>query len=222
MISPSAMAEALRVAVDLVVFTIREGALHALLVRRGVPPFKGEWALPGGFVREETLEDAARRELEEETGLRDVYLEQLCTFGDPGRDPRGRIVSVAYFALIRPEPVRGATDAVEARWFPAARPPRLAFDHAAILETGLRRLRAKLGYSTLGSRLLAEQFTLTQLQSLYETLLERPLDKRNFRRRILSLGLVHPVKGRRAVGAHRPAQLYAFRAPVQVLDDPIL
>ena len=216
------MAEALRVAVDLVVFTIRDGALHALFIRRAIQPFKGEWALPGGFVDDETLEAAARRELEEETGLRDVYLEQLCTFGDPGRDPRGRIISVAYFALIRPEPVRGATDAAEARWFPAARPPRLAFDHAAILETGRRRIRAKLGYTTLGSQLLPEQFTLTQLQALYETLLERPLDKRNFRRRLLSLGLVQAVKGRRTAGAHRPAQLYAFRAPVQVLDEVIL
>lgn len=216
------MSTALQVAVDLVVFTIRDAALQALLIRRGVPPFKGEWALPGGFVQDETLEAAARRELEEETGLKDVYLEQLCSFGDPGRDPRGRIVSVAYFALIRPEPVRGATDAAEARWFPAAKPPRLAFDHAAILETGLRRLRAKLGYTTLGSRLLPKEFSLTQLQELYETLLERPLDKRNFRRRLLSLGLVRPVAGKRSRGAHRPAQLYAFRSPDQVLDDPIL
>lgn len=216
------MANALQVAVDLVVFTIRDGALQALLIRRGIPPFEGEWALPGGFVREETLEAAARRELEEETGLKDVYLEQLCTFGDPGRDPRGRIVSVAYFALIRPEPVRGATDAAEAGWFPAAAPPRLAFDHAAILATGLRRLRAKLGYTTLGSQLLPEAFTLTQLQALYETLLERPLDKRNFRRRVLGLGLVKVLRGRRSSGAHRPAQLYAFRSPDLVLDAPIL
>ncbi len=216
------MPNAYQVAVDLVVFTIRDGALQALLIRRGLPPFQDEWALPGGFVRDETLEAAARRELEEETGLHDVYLEQLCTFGDPGRDPRGRIVSVAYFALIRPEPVRGATDAAEARWFPAAQPPRLAFDHAAILDTGLRRLRAKLGYTTLGSQLLPPEFSLTQLQELYETLLERPLDKRNFRRRLLSLGLVQPVAGKRSRGAHRPAQLYAFRSPDQVLDDPIL
>lgn len=216
------MPNALQVAVDLVVFTIRDGALQALLIRRGVPPFQDEWALPGGFVKDETLEAAARRELEEETGLKDVYLEQLCSFGDPGRDPRGRIVSVAYFALIRPEPVRGATDAAEARWFPAAKPPRLAFDHAAILATGLRRLRAKLGYTTLGSQLLPKEFSLTQLQELYETLLERPLDKRNFRRRLLSLGLVRPVAGKRSRGAHRPAQLYAFRSPDLVLDDPIL
>jgi len=217
------MPNALRIAVDLVVFTIRDGALQALLIRRGVPPFEGEWALPGGFVLDETLEAAARRELEEETGLRHVYLEQLYTFGDPGRDPRGRVVSVAYFALIRPEPVRASTDAAEARWFPAAKPPRLAFDHAAILEAGLRRLRAKLGYTTLGSQLLSEEFTLTQLQSLYQALLERKLDKRNFRRRVLSLGLVRPVRGKTARGAHRPAQLYTFRSgPIQVMDDPIL
>jgi 8-oxo-dGTP diphosphatase len=217
------MPNALAVAVDLVVFTIREGALHALLVRRGVPPFQGEWALPGGFVRDETLDAAARRELEEETGLRNVYLEQLYTFGDPGRDPRGRVISVAYFALIRPEPVRGSTDAAEAAWFPADKPPRLAFDHAAVLDAGFRRLRAKVGYTTLGSQLLPEEFTLTQLQSLYETLLRRPLDKRNFRRRVLSLGLIRAVRGKTSRGAHRPAQLYAFRSgPVQVLEDSIL
>ena len=212
------------VTVDLVIFTVREDALQVLLVRRGLPPFKGQWALPGGFVRErETLEEAARRELREETGVENVYLEQLYTFGDPGRDPRGRTVTVAYYALTPQAPLRASTDAAEAAWFPAARAPRLAFDHAKILDAGLRRLRAKLGYTTVGFELLPPTFTLTDLQRLYETILERPLDKRNFRRKILSLGLLEPRGERRARAAHRPARLYAFRPrkPV-VFEDPIL
>ncbi len=212
------------VTVDLVIFTVRGEELRILLVRRGVPPFEGRWALPGGFVREsETLEEAARRELREETGIEGVYLEQLYTFGDPGRDPRGRTVTVAYFALAPEAPLRASTDAAEAAWFPAARPPKLAFDHARILETGLRRLRAKLGYTTVGFELLPPTFTLTDLQKLYETILERPLDKRNFRRKILSLGLLEPRGTARPRAAHRPARLYAFkpRKPV-VFEDPIL
>jgi 8-oxo-dGTP diphosphatase len=212
------------VTVDLAIFTVRDGALQALLVRRGVPPFKGRWALPGGFVRgRETLDEAARRELEEETGLRDVYLEQLYTFGDPGRDPRGRTVTVAYYALIRPSPVAGATDAADAAWFPAAKPPPLAFDHDEILRTGLRRLRGKLEYTTVGFQLLPKAFTLPELQALYETILGRRLDKRNFRRKILSLGLLRALPGTRAAGAHRPARLYAFKlGRMTVLDDQLL
>ena len=131
-------------------------------IQRDIEPFLGVWALPGGFVRErETLEEAARRELREETGIESVYLEQLYTFGDPGRDPRGRTVTVAYYALIPQSPVRASTDAAEAAWFPAARAPRLAFDHAKILDAGLRRLRAKIGYTTVGFELLPATFTLT-------------------------------------------------------------
>ena len=210
------------VAVDLVIFTVREGALQVLLIERGVPPFQGQWALPGGFVLErETLEDAARRELREETGLRDVYLEQLYTFGDPDRDPRGRTVAVAYFALTPPAPLQASTDAANAAWHPAARPPRLAFDHARILKTGLERLRAKVGYSTVGFELLPEQFTLSELQSLYEAILERPLDKRNFRKKILSLGLLKSGGQKRAAG--RPARLYSFTlGRMKILDGQIV
>ncbi|HVE43254.1 MAG TPA: NUDIX domain-containing protein [Planctomycetota bacterium] len=213
-----------RVAVDLVIFTVRDGALQVLLIERGIAPFKGQWALPGGFVLErETLEEAARRELEEETGLREVYLEQLFTFGDPERDPRGRIISVAYYALTPPAPLRASTDAANAAWHPAARPPKLAFDHAKILRSGLERLRAKLGYSTVGFELLPRQFTLTELQTLYEAILERPLDKRNFRKKILSLGLLKSEGRTRAAGAHRPARLYAFAlGKVKILDGQIV
>jgi 8-oxo-dGTP diphosphatase len=214
---PASAVPSFRLTVDLVIFTAREGALHILLIRRGLPPFRGKWALPGGFVRPaETLEAAARRELEEETGLREVYLEQLYTFGDPERDPRGRTVTVAYYALIRQAPVRAATDASEAAWFPAARPPALAFDHAQILKTGLLRLRAKVGYSTVGFELLPRKFTLSELQQLYEAILGRPLDKRNFRKKVLSLGLLRREDAERSRGAHRPARLYSFvpAAPV--------
>lgn len=212
------------VAVDLVIFTVREGTLEVLLIERGVPPFRGQWALPGGFVLErETLETAARRELREETGLRDVYLEQLYTFGDPDRDPRGRTIAVAYFALTPPDPLCASTDAAKAAWFPASRPPKLAFDHAAILRTGLERLRAKVGYTTVGFELLPRQFTLPELQALYEAILERPLDKRNFRKKILSLGLLKAEGRKRAAGAHRPAELYSFALRrVKVLDGQIV
>ncbi|MBV8881142.1 MAG: NUDIX hydrolase [Planctomycetaceae bacterium] len=215
---------AVSVAVDLVIFTVREGALQVLLVERGVPPFQGHWALPGGFVLEkETLEDAARRELEEETGLRDVYLEQLYTFGDPDRDPRGRTIAIAYYALTPPAEPRASTDAAKAAWHPAGRTPKLAFDHAKILKLGLQRLRAKLGYSTVGFELLPKQFTLSDLQHLYEAILERPLDKRNFRKKLLSLGLLKPEGQKRTAGAHRPAQLYSFALPrMKILDGTIV
>jgi len=215
---------AVRVAVDLVIFTVRDGALQVLLIERGVPPYQGQWALPGGFVLErETLEEAARRELAEETGLRDVYLEQLYTFGDPGRDPRGRTIAVAYYALTPPAEPRASTDAAKAAWHPAARTPKLAFDHAGILKTGLERLRAKLGYSTVGFELLPKQFTLSELQGLYEAILERPLDKRNFRKKILSLDLLKPQGEKRPAVAHRPARLYAFALPkMKILDGTIV
>lgn len=203
------------VTVDVVIFTIRERALHVLLVERGIAPFAGRWALPGGFIRDESLEDAAKRELEEETGVRDVYLEQLYTFGDPDRDPRGRVVTAAYYALIRSDgaassPV-GGTDAARARWWPVQKRPALAFDHDAILDYAVERLRAKLEYTTVGFQLLPRKFTLGQLQSVYEAILGRRLDKRNFRRKLGLLDVLTPLKER--VGeAGRPAQLYAFSA----------
>ena len=201
------------VTVDLVVFTIRDHGLHVLLVERGVAPFAGRWALPGGFIRDESLEDAAKRELQEETGVHDVYLEQLYSFGEPKRDPRGRVVTVAYYALIRSDgapPVAG-TDAANARWWPVDRHPELAFDHDAILRYAVERLRAKLEYTTVGFQLLPKKFTLGQLQGVYEAILGRRLDKRNFRRKLGLLGVLTPLKER--VGeAGRPAQLYAFSA----------
>jgi 8-oxo-dGTP diphosphatase len=201
--------------VDCVVFGFDEAELKVLLIQRGLPPFKGKWALPGGFVRvDETLDDAARRELSEETGLENVFLEQLYTVGTVHRDPRERVVSVAYYALVKlaEHPATGATDASDARWFPAGESPPLAFDHADILRMGLDRLRGKVRYEPIGFELLPEKFTLSQLQHLYEAVLEAELDKRNFRKKILSMGLLVPLKERVRAGAHRPAQLFRFDA----------
>jgi 8-oxo-dGTP diphosphatase len=201
--------------VDCVVFGFDEAELKVLLIRRGLAPFKGKWALPGGFVRlEETVDEAARRELEEETGLRDVFLEQLYTFGAVDRDPRERVVSVTHYALVKlaEHPATGATDASEAEWFPAAEIPALAFDHADILQKALERLRGKVRYEPIGFELLPEKFTLSQLQHLYEAVLHAPLDKRNFRKKILSMGLLVPLKEKVRTGAHRPAQLFRFDA----------
>jgi 8-oxo-dGTP diphosphatase len=201
--------------VDCVVFGFDEAELKVLLIRRGLTPFKGRWALPGGFVRvDETVDDAARRELSEETGLVKVFLEQLYTFGAVKRDPRERVVSVAYYALVKSaeHPATGATDADEAGWFPVADPPGLAFDHAEILTTALERLRGKVRYEPIGFELLPAKFTLSQLQHLYETVLQTPLDKRNFRKKILSMGLLIPLDEQVRAGAHRPAQLFRFDA----------
>ena len=197
--------------VDCVVFGFDGGELQVLLIRRGLPPFKDKWALPGGFVRvEETLDDAARRELAEETGLQDVFLEQLYTFGTVKRDPRERVVSIAYFALVKPGAVTAATDAAEAKWFPISDLPSLAFDHADILATALNRLRGKLTYQPIGFELLPPKFTLTQLQRLYEAVLGEPLDKRNFRKKALSYDLLIPLQEKHQEGPHRPAQLFRF------------
>jgi 8-oxo-dGTP diphosphatase len=201
--------------VDIVVFTLRDNHLEVLLVKRGAEPFKEMWALPGGFVQmAESLEAAASRELEEETGVQDAYLEQLYTYGDPQRDPRGRIVSVAYFSLIpsgrtiRPE---GGSDAASAGWFSIDNLPPLAFDHSDILDYALRRLRYKLEYSAVGFELLPDTFTLTQIQSTYEIILGEKLDKRNFRRRILEANIIEPTESLHS-GEGRPARLYRYRS----------
>jgi 8-oxo-dGTP diphosphatase len=203
----------LQVTVDIVIFALREWELHVLLIQRGVPPFEGRWALPGGFVRDgESLEAAARRELEEETGMREVYLEQLYTFGEPGRDPRGRVITVAYYALLTTEaaPLVAGTDAGAARWMPARKHPPLAFDHEQILGYALERLANKLEYTTAGFQLLPKKFTLGQLQRVYEAVLGRTLDKRNFRRKIALLGVLKPLQEWVQDGPSRPAQLYRF------------
>ncbi len=200
------------VVVDCVVFGLDGERLKVLTIQRRQAPFAGQSALPGGFVdMDEPLEAAARRELEEETGLRGVFLEQLYTFGDPGRDPRGRAISVAYYALVNlaEHPARAGDDAAMTRWMDVSRARRLAFDHDRILAAALARLRAKLRYQPIGFELLPQKFTLSQLQSLYETVLARPLDKRNFRRKILAMELLTPL-GETQRGRHRAARLYRF------------
>jgi 8-oxo-dGTP diphosphatase len=203
----------MRVAVDIVIFTIQSGSLKVLLVRRKIAPYEGKFALPGGFVHEdEGLEEASLRELEEETGVGDVYLEQLYSFGTPKRDPRGRVVSVAYFALISPDrTLQAGSDAAEAEWHEMQKLPSLAFDHAAILEYALERLRNKLEYTTVGFQLLPEKFTLPDLQTVYEAILDKKLDKRNFRRKIAQLKILKPLKEYQQTG-RRPAQLFRFIA----------
>jgi len=201
--------------VDCVVFGLDEGELKILLIQRGLAPFKGKWALPGGFVRvEETIAEAARRELAEETGLENVFLEQLFTFGTVDRDPRERVVSVAYYALVKlsEHPPTGASDASDAAWYSMDKIPALAFDHSEIIATALTRLRGKVRYEPIGFELLSEKFTLSQLQNLYEAVLQTDLDKRNFRKKILGMKLLIPLKERTREGAHRPAQLFRFDA----------
>jgi 8-oxo-dGTP diphosphatase len=209
---------------DIVVMTLRDGELSILLVRRRRPPYRGRWALPGGFVEAgETLLEAALRELHEETGLQNLFLEQLYTFGDPGRDPRGRVVSVAYLALAPAERLfpSAGSDAAAAAWFPVRRIPSLAFDHPQIVAVAVSRLRAKLAYSTVGLHLVPDRFTLSELQRAYEIVLDRKLDKRNFRRKILSLGLLkaQDVESR---GRHRPAQVFSFRSKEIMFIDGLI
>lgn len=203
------------VTVDCVIFGLDEGSLlKVLLIKRLREPYKDFWALPGGFVdMEEDLETAALRELEEETGLKDVFIEQLFTFGNPGRDPRGRVISIAYFALVNLSryKVKAASDAKEVKWFEVNNLPKLAFDHDTILRIAINRLRAKVRYQPIGFELLPEKFTLTQLQNLYETILgvKESLNKRNFRTRILKMGVLKE-EGKQEGVAHRPATLYSF------------
>ena len=203
--------------VDCIIFGLDDSSrLKVLLIQRANEPFIGAWALPGGFVDEdETLETAALRELKEETSVENVFIEQLFTFGDPGRDPRGRVVTVAYFALINLTQHRIAadTDAQDVKWFLLDELPELAFDHKIILDMAINRLRGKVRYQPIGFELLPEEFTLTQLQNLYEAVLglakNTGLNKRNFRTKILNMDILKEGSILRGV-AHRPAQLYRF------------
>jgi len=203
------------VTADIVVMSLRENGLQVLLVQRRNWPYEGMWAIPGGFVEmDESLGSAARRELEEETGLRgaDIDLEQLRAFGAPGRDPRMRVITIAYLALVRADQVelRPASDAADAAWFPAYDPPPLAFDHNQILSCATGRLCHKVERTPAIFQLLPETFTLTELQEAYEHVLCQELDKRNFRRKMLSSGILEGTPHVRT-GDHRPAKLYRFR-----------
>ncbi len=199
------------VTTDIVVFTIRNNELKLLLIKRAGDPYAGAWALPGGFVEvDESLEEGAQRELLEETGVSGIYLEQLYTFGTPERDPRERVITVAYFALIPSDrlEVRAASDADAVGWFGLGELPPLAFDHGEIVAMAHSRLSAKLDYSTIAFQFMPSIFTLSQLQQVYEIVLGEVLDKRNFRKRVLALQQIEPTGEKAHDGAHRPAALY--------------
>lgn len=204
------------VTADVAIFTVREKKLKLLLVKRAGEPYQGRWALPGGFVRlEEDLEAAARRELEEETGVSGVYLEQLYTFGRVDRDPRERVITVAYYALIPSDKVelKAATDAEAVGWFGMDELPPLAFDHDEIVDMAHQRLSAKLDYSTIAFQFMPEKFTLSELQEVYEIILRQEMDKRNFRKWILALERIEETDEERRGGIHRPAKLYRVKHP---------
>jgi 8-oxo-dGTP diphosphatase len=213
------------VAVDLVVLTVIDGALGALLIERGEEPFVGELALPGGFVHiDEGLDEAAARELAEETGVRGAHLEQLATYGDPDRDPRMRVVSVAYLAMVPepPSPMAG-TDAAAAAWRPVRdlSAAQLAFDHHKILEDGIERARGKLEYTTLATAFCPPEFTIAELREVYEAIWGEPLDPRNFSRKVLSSdGFVVATQATTTRGGGRPARLYRS-GPATELTPPI-
>ena len=199
--------------VDCVVFGLDDEDLKVLLIERDLPPFEGQWALPGGFVRvDESLDDAALRELGEETGLKKVFLEQLYTVGDLDRDPRESVVTVTYYALVRlsSHKVKAATDARQALWFAIDDVPKLAFDHQKIMTMAHERLRGKVRYQPIGFELLPQKFTLRQLQHLYEVILDRELDKRNFRKKILGMEILEELDELETDVAHRAARLYRF------------
>ena len=200
--------------VDAIVFGYepKEG-LSALLVKRKYAPFKGSWAIPGGFVLEnESLEEAVKRELKEEAGIEVNYLEQLYSFGDPDRDPRSRIVTIAYYGLVRSSKFElfASTDAEDAQWFSISNLPKLAFDHQKILTCALERLQNKIAYQPIGFELLDEKFTMDEVHNLYETIYNRTLDRRNFRKKFLKLDILEELEERKSVGRGRPGSYYRF------------
>ena len=221
--------EPLGLATDLVILTVRDGRLQVLLIRRGIPPYQGRWALPGGFVRpDEDLESTARRELAEETGLATerIHLEQVATYGAPDRDPRGRVVSVAYLALVPdlPAPVAGS-DAASASWVDATEvlddSGRLAFDHHRILADGVERARAKLEYSPLATAFCPPEFTISELRGVYEAVWGIPLDPRNFHRKVTKTpDFEAPVGTTTTRDGGRPAQLF-HRGTATTLHPPM-
>lgn len=203
------------IATDTVIFTVKEDELNVLLIKMKKKPYTDYWAAPGGLVNpDETVDESAKRNLNETTGVINVYLEQLYTFGSVDRDPFGRVVSVAYFALVLHESIALKTNQsyADVRWFGISRLPELAYDHAEIIQHAIERLRSKLEYTNIVYSLMAEEFTLTEMQRIYEIILNRSLDKRNFRKKILSIRLVEKTGHMKTGKACRPAALYRFKA----------
>lgn len=206
----------IQVAVDAIVFGYsKEEGVSILLIKRKYPPFKGSWAIPGGFVLDhESLEEAVERELQEETGVSINYLEQLYTFGKPDRDPRTRILSVSYFGLVKSnqfEKLKATTDAEDAEWFNFKHLPKLAFDHKKILNVAIERLRGKMVYQPIGFELLDKKFPFSDLEDLYSTLLDRPIDRRNFKKKVMSFGILDELDEKaKSTGSGRPGNLFQF------------
>lgn len=205
--------QSIKLTVDAVVFGYEEGNISVLLIKRKYKPFKDKWAIPGGFVLDgESLEEAVERELQEETGVKINYLEQLYTFGKPSRDPRGRVVSVAYFGLVRPNTFKifASTDAAEVQWFNIDELPKLSFDHKDIFEMAIERLQGKITYEPIGFELLDKKFPFSDLEKLYTTLLGREIDRRNFRKKIVGLNVLDELDEKVSKGSGRPANLFQF------------
>jgi 8-oxo-dGTP diphosphatase len=202
------------VTADAVVFTILNKELKILLIKRKKEPFKAKFALPGGFVElDESLEDAAKRELEEETGVKDIFLKKLEAYGDVKRDPRGRIVTIPFLSLIDGEKVKlhSTSDAELARWYSVYELPELGFDHKKIIKDALKHLRTELENTNIAFQIMPDKFTLTELQQAYEIILDKKLDKRNFRKKLRELDILKSLIETKMEGAHRPAKLYSFK-----------
>ena len=199
------------VTTDCVIFGYDGKDLKLLLVERGIPPFKGMWALPGGYLQmDEDAIDGAKRELFEETGLRDAYIEQFRTFSAVDRDPRGRVITIAHLALVRISEVKGGDDAAKAQWFPLKDVPQLAFDHDMILREAMKALRQKIHFEPVGFELLPDVFTMPQLQHLYESILDVRFDRRNFASKMLHLGILEDTGDRQAGAPSRVPATYRF------------
>ena len=199
------------VTTDCVIFGYDGKELKVLLIERGIEPFKGCWAFPGGFLNmDEDALAGARRELKEETGLEDAFIEQFHTFSEPGRDPRGRVITIAHYALVKIQDVKGGDDAAQARWFPIGEVPPLAFDHDRILRMAMRRLKERIHFEPVGFELLPDVFTMPQLQNLYESILEVHFDRRNFASKMLKLGILEDTGDRPAGASSRIPVSYRF------------
>ena len=201
------------VTTDCVIFGFNGERLQVLLIERGIEPFKGRWAFPGGFLKmDETAEEGAKRELKEETGLENAYIQQLHTFSAPNRDPRERVITIAYYALVKIQEVKGGDDAASARWFPLDEIPPLAFDHEYILRMATQRLREQIHFQPIGFELLPEKFTIKELQSLYEAILGINFDRRNFAKKMLHLEILTELNETVWPTPKREARLYKFNS----------
>ena len=195
------------------IFGFNGERLQVLLIERGIEPYKGRWAFPGGFLKmDETAEEGAKRELKEETGLENAYIQQLHTFSAPNRDPRERVITIAYYALVKIQEVKGGDDAASARWFPLDEIPPLAFDHDYILRMATQRLREQIHFQPIGFELLPEKFTIKELQSLYEAILGINFDRRNFAKKMLHLEILTELNETVWPTPKREARLYKFNS----------